>query len=270
MQNNTWYPLTHLGLLRISGNDAKKLLQGQLTCHLEELKPLQLQLAAHCNPQGRIISLFYLFMLNNSYYLQLPRETLPLAATALKKYAVFFKTAIEDASDQFLQFGFSGTPLSDNNNVLFAYPGENPRFLSLTEPKHANLSTAQKWRELEMSLQIPAIYPETSEHFLPHELNLPALNAVSFSKGCYTGQEIIARMHYRGKLKKHLHLATNSSPSPITRCQPIYLDDQVVGEIVDYCDLGYNHYLILMLVQESATLQALSFDPAGLHLLNAR
>ncbi len=183
-----------IGLLKVSGSDAQKLLQGQLTCDVNDVTPTQPQLGAHCNPQGRIISLFYLFNDQGDYYLQMPRDMLDIALKALKKYAVFFKVELTDASNE------------------SSIPGSLPTFLENG---------------------VAMIYPETSGMFLPHELNLPQLNGVNFKKGCFTGQEIIARMQYRGKLKNKLHTATCEKET-LVRGSDIYHEKGIAGKIVDY------------------------------------
>lgn len=213
MQNDI-VQFTHLGLLKIAGDGAKKLLQGQLTCHLDELSPTNSLLGAHCNPQGRIISLFRLFQLNDAYYLQMPRSLVPIAMAALKKYAVFFKVTLTDASDEF-----------------------------------ATVTPPDNWHYSNIINKIPAIYPETTELFLPHELNLPELGAVSFTKGCYTGQEIIARMHYRGKTKNLLTAAevkTNQTPK---LGADIYHETGVAGTIVDVCEIAQHTFALLMTIK---------------------
>src|SRR5690349_5689035 len=146
------------GLVKISGSDAKKLLQGQLTCNVDDVTTTNSCLGAHCNPQGRIMSLFRLFLYHDAYYLYLSKRLVPVALSALKKYAAFYKVELTDASDE-LGHIQSTIPL---------------------EP-YADLQKG-----------IAALYPETSGKFLPHDLNLPELQAVSFTKGCFTGQEIIA------------------------------------------------------------------------------
>ncbi len=206
--------VSQLGLLKVSGSKAKELLQGQLTCDLNEVTPTQPRLGAHCNPQGRIISLFRIFLHNDEYYLQMPREMVAIALKALKKYAVFFKVELSDASDE---------------------------SIGLLE-------------HLPLSQGYAMIYPETTEMFLPHELNLHQLNGISFTKGCYTGQEIIARMQYRGKLKTQLHLATCEYNS-IVRGMDIFDEKGVAGKVVDY-----ENNSLLILIQD--TNQALFLDAA--------
>lgn len=200
MQIDTLAPL---GLVIISGLDAKKFLQGQLTCDLETVTEATPQLGAHCNPQGRIISLFKIYQQQSDYHLKMPKDLVPLAMKALQKYAVFFKVTLTDAS--------------------------------------LTLGDETPWQHENILRSMPIIYADTSEKFLPHEINLPELNGVSFNKGCYTGQEIIARMHYRGKQKSFLYRATVETASSLKRGHDIY-SDQTSGKLVDFfqvCDKLY-------------------------------
>ena len=261
--------LPDLGWLCVEGVDAKKFLQGQLTCNLEKISPIQTHLAAHCNPQGRIISLFRLFYNHERYYLQMPYTLIPLALAALKKYAVFFKVTLSDVSNQFTCIGYYGNQLQNyftavpentdemtqaNELLILKLNGHFEIFgqftsLSLLWKKlldENQYATPEVWKQLNFKANIPCIYPETSEKFLPHEINLPQLNAISFDKGCYTGQEIIARMHYRGKVKNQLwHTTINTELTP-QRGADIYDQTNVAGIIVDYYKTRYNTYELQM------------------------
>lgn len=232
--------LSDYGLLKISGGDRQKLLQGQLTCNIDSINTQQqCHLAAHCNPQGRIISLSHLFEYQDSYYMLMQRDMVPIAHDALKKYALFYKVSMFDASNEWLCVG------SDNANERssLAITYYNARFIKLL-PQNTSLTSALNWRKsnwqaLNIKDGLPTIYPQTSGKFLPHEINLHKLGAISFEKGCYTGQEIIARMHYRGKLKKHMYKAritTKINPAP---GDVIYATGQSTvaecGMIVDVC-----------------------------------
>src|SRR5579862_2977338 len=218
--------LTELVLLCIEGQDAKKFLQGQLNCNLETISTTQSSLGAHCNPQGRMISFFRLFYYQERYYLQMPVEMLSLALVALKKYAVFFKVTLSLVND-FNTIGYCGDQLQkyltnipkntdeiiESNGLLVLKLSGRYQILGQTAPlsllweKMAadnQQVSADVWKQLNFQENIPTLYPETSEKFLPHDLQLPQLNAVNFNKGCYTGQEIIARMEYRAKIKNRL------------------------------------------------------------------
>lgn len=267
LAENCIVDLPNLGLLCVEGVDAKKFLQGQLTCNLEKISPTQTQLGAHCNPQGRIISFFRLFYNQERYYLQMTQTMIPLALAALKKYAVFFKVTLSDASDQFTCIGYYGDQLQSYFSIIpkntdeIIQSGEllilklAGRFaifspftpLSLLWKKlivENKYVTPESWKHLDFKANIACIYPETSEKFLPHEINLPQLNAISFDKGCYTGQEIIARMHYRGKAKNQLwHTTANTELIP-QRGADIYDQTNIAGTIVDYYKTSYNAYAL--------------------------
>ncbi|TAK77501.1 MAG: folate-binding protein [Gammaproteobacteria bacterium] len=232
MPSTTFFDLSEEGLLKVSGTDAKKLLQGQLTCDVEKASSTECLMGAHCNPQGRVIFLFYLFLLQDAYYLAMPHQMVAIALAALKKYAIFYKVALSDASDQLRVIGC----INDTSRS---------RMLSETPPS-PSLASFEEWKQLQINNKTPAIYPETSGKFLPHELNLHQLNAIDFEKGCYTGQEIIARMHYRGKLKNHLYLANITSPSPPT----LGSDVPSLGMVVDVYQEAYNKYKALMVGEE--------------------
>jgi len=193
--------LPPFGLLKIEGIDAKKFLQGQLTCHMDETFPSNIYLGAHCNPQGRMISLFRLFLHQDIYCLQMPQSMIAIALQAFKKYAVFFKVVLSDASNQINQFN-----------------------------------------QIELYGLYPTIYPETSEKFLPHELGLQNTSAISFTKGCYTGQEIIARMHYRGKLKSQLCHGSIPLDQAPQRGELLDNNTDITGVVVDYYQKNNNLY----------------------------
>jgi folate-binding protein YgfZ len=259
--NNTLIDLSDLGLLRVSGEGAARFLQGQLTCHLDEITPLQSRLGAHCTPQGRIISLFRIFFSQNHYYLQMPTDI-------LQKYAVFFKVELADASRTMQSLSFYGPNTTaelakhlgtlpeqidevkeTNGLLLIKLPGIFPHYEIIGEPgalavlreklSPTLLAGFDNWKQINIAASIPAIYAQTTGKFLPHELNLPLLNGVSFNKGCYTGQEIIARMQYRGQLKNHLYRARVQASTLPQPGDDIYNHQgKPCGSIVDACQAG--------------------------------
>lgn len=262
--------LSHLGLLKISGSDAKKFLQGQLTCNLDEITATQSRLGAHCNPKGRIISLFRIFYFDECYYLQMPRSMISVAITAFKKYAVFFKVTLEDASDELISVGIMYEGLNPfpkdideaqmiNDVVIIRVSGEKHRYimtgrLAAITSFWTNLSSTiphisvDAWRYQDILTETVNIYPETSELFLPHELNLHLKNGVSFNKGCYTGQEIIARMHYRGRSKSQLRHIIINDGILIERGKDI---PETHDCVVDFCE--NNNQLDLLIISSEAT-----------------
>ncbi len=187
--------------MQISGAKSESFLQGQLTCDVRLINETHASLAAHCNPKGRIISLFELFKAGGDFYLRMPADLAPIAQQNLEKYAVFSKT-----------------------NVAIVKPNDCP-LLPLASTQAERIQAG-----------IPTVYAASSGLFLPHDLNLPQLGAVSFDKGCYTGQEIIARMQYLGKPKQQLYKAVLSADTVPSPGQILYLasdPDKEMGAVVD-------------------------------------
>jgi folate-binding protein YgfZ len=214
-------------LLSVSGPDATTFLQGQLTADIREITPTKPGFAAYCNPKGRIRALFRIFYDQHSYFLQLPMGVLPSALAALKNVARFSKVTLQDVSTQYDKIGFYLTetnleilkiadlkdifvlPLPASNSYkrleLLGLPDAIKLIcdkISLSE--NSDIFDFDAWKSLDIQAGIPEVWPETIEQFLPHVLNLPALGAVSFNKGCYCGQEIVARMEYRADIKHKL------------------------------------------------------------------
>ncbi|MBV9575264.1 MAG: folate-binding protein YgfZ [Gammaproteobacteria bacterium] len=264
MQSPFFYQLTQLGFIKITGNDAKKFLQGQLTCDVEKITSTHNTMAAHCNPQGRMISLFYLFLFEEDYYLLMHKSMIKIALSALQKYAVFYKVQLSDASDTFSSMGcLHFTSCKFNNVALINIPSTTQRCLFVGEKKIIEkiLQTAtqpiygpQEWHYLDITEALPTLYPETSGKFLPHELKLHEFHAIDFQKGCYTGQEIIARMHYRGKLKNDLYKASIISQLPLLPGTDIYAvenrEAHVSGIIVDVYEMTDQSFYTLILVDK--------------------
>ncbi|HSX20496.1 MAG TPA: hypothetical protein VLG38_05170 [Gammaproteobacteria bacterium] len=156
-------------LLTVTGRDACKFLQGQLTCDVATLADGHETLGAYCNIKGKVDSLFTLRRAAEDYHLSMHQDLLQPTLQELKKYAVFSKVKL-DIMD-------STTPAIDEKQQILN--------------------------------KIPAIYSQTINTFFPHDINLPALGAVSFTKGCYRGQEIVARMEHRGNIKRSMYVFTS-------------------------------------------------------------
>ncbi|OGT44620.1 MAG: hypothetical protein A3F42_03365 [Gammaproteobacteria bacterium RIFCSPHIGHO2_12_FULL_37_34] len=256
--NTITVPLTDNGVLKVSGTDAKKFLQGQLTCNMDEITTKESRLAAHCNREGRIISLFYLAYFQEAYYCVMPFSMIALTLAAFKKYAVFYNVSLTDVSEHFSVVGYvSEKAPAINNGFIIKIPSKNRYlYISDTISHHpTNHLSINSWRLLDIANGIPTIYPEISAVFLPHEINLIQLNAISFDKGCYTGQEIIARMHYRGKLKKqlyHAHIICHAI-IPIPGFHVYQQKDRAIllaGMIVNACPQEKDNYYTLIVLND--------------------
>jgi len=265
-------PITS-AFLEISGNDAASFLQGQVSCDINLVTTQQAQLGAHCNPKGRVIFSFLALKIKDNYYLQLPNNMIETALKALLKYAVFSKVSLRNATDKLAAIGLIGPsgqqflPTSvahlmpelsffkipaTENQYLIVGPSIKTTELYSALAKHSNLSDSRPevWKEAFLRNGLANIYPETKEQYTPHQLNYQLTGAVNFKKGCFTGQEIIARMHYLGKLKQALYQFRAETSEAPTLNLAIYSQEkeQAVGNIIDYCQDRDGKILVLAVV----------------------
>jgi folate-binding protein YgfZ len=250
------FDLSGLGLLKINGGDSTRFLQGQLSCNVNAIASGSGVMGAHCNSQGRIISLFYAAKIHDDFYLVMPKNLLPAAMAALKKYAPFFKSELTDASDSYHIIGTLSSTEHASADAQITLPASSNRkilLISAEEYSTTNTETQHEWQMLDILEGIPTIYAETSAKFLPHDINLPTLNAISFTKGCFTGQEIIARMHYRGKPKKHLYLGF--STGILAAGDELYHAETPVAEVIDCSKNVYNDRYALLFTADEATVK---------------
>ena len=235
--------LSHEGVLAVRGVDAGKFLQGQLTCNINYLSDSQASLGARCTQKGRMQSSFRILLEGDGVLLAMASELLEPQLADLKKYAVFSKSKLTDESASWVRFGLGdadaalaslGLELPHDNdsavraNGLIAVrvsPGRSELWVPVAqaEPVRAQLTSQLREADLntwllgQVRAGIGQVMPQTRELFIPQMLNLQAVGGVSFKKGCYTGQEIVARMQYLGKLKRRLYrlvLSAEQLPQP--------------------------------------------------------
>ncbi|KXU39054.1 aminomethyltransferase [Ventosimonas gracilis] len=219
-QPSGFCPLTHEGVLAVRGADAEKFLQGQLTCNLAWLKDGSSSLGGRCNLKGRLISTFRILPESDGFLLAMAAELVPVQLEELKKYAQFFRRcALLDESLLWQRFGLLGAdsglpePLGKvmQGHEQFSIRLDNQRSelwrrTDSAEPTNGWLQLSlDSWRLAQIRAGIGQVFGQTSGRFIPQMLNLPAVGGVSFKKGCYTGQEIVARMQYRGQNKRRLY-----------------------------------------------------------------
>lgn len=221
-------------LVAARGADSGEFLQNQLSNDISALDPAHTGIAGYCNPKGRLIALFRVWRHADGFMLQLPRDLEAAALERLRKYVL--RARVEFASDpEQVAFGICGKTVAKAlENHLGVLPGKvnalqrsdaltvmripgdrRPRF-QVVGPVDACIGAWQKlvrhaavlgswtWARLDILAGIPDISAATSESFIPQMVNLDLLGAVNFRKGCYPGQEIVARMHYLGKLKQRM------------------------------------------------------------------
>ena len=233
---DTVAPLGHLGLIACSGADAQTFLHGQLSNDLKQLAPERSEYAAYNSAKGRMLANFLLWREGEVYYLELARSLLPAVQKRLGMFVLRAKVKLEDASEARPVLGLAGKaaagvlremfpvlPQAAHQLVhdpvigtLIALPGD--RFQLVAFPGSAEQSWrklaavltpvgAPCWQWLEIRNGIPLITPATQEQFVPQMANMELIGAVNFQKGCYPGQEIVARTQYLGQLKRRMILA---------------------------------------------------------------
>ncbi len=223
--------LEDLAALRIQGADAVRFLQGQLSNDVQRLSAERSLIAGYHNPQGRVIALLRLVHLGEGDVLAiLPREILTPVAQRLAKFVLRSKVRISEECAAWTVNGWLGwdapvaaPPLGEQRRVadsLLVCVSEQPaRYLEIrprTAPPPARPAAMPalraQWRLLDVRAGLPQVYAPTSEQFVAQMLNLDVIGAIAFDKGCYTGQEVIARAHYRGRVKRRLQRFCSLGP----------------------------------------------------------
>lgn len=224
-------------------------LQGQVCGDVESLQPGRSQLTAVTSPRGRVIAIIRLLRRFNGCDLVLPRELADSLARRLTMYVLRARVHIELAGDDVSIFAFWGgdtsSPLpatianTDSPSGLLALPYEG--FLLITEMQPTQIEeqlagfshagTVADWVVAETMAGIPETSMTTTETFIPQMLNLDLVGGVSFSKGCYVGQEVIARAHHLGKVKRRTRLFHLSAATPPSEGQSLLERDRAVGKI---------------------------------------
>lgn len=286
--------LPAFALLDINGPDSKKFLQGQVTCDVLKVHSDKLSHSAHCTHKGRMVANFDLTAINDDHLrLRLPADNLNNLKASLSKYIVFSKAELSQPNG-FIVAGLTGVSayekvstllgtdftadspvVQQGNNLLI--PRDNERiecWLEVGSDVYNSLSPsaddalALAWQLQEIKSGQGWIFAETSEVFIPQNLNLgnTAINGISFTKGCYTGQEIVARIHYKGKAKRHMYLF-KSSNTTVTLGSNVYSNGKSVGEIVNSCSDGMNTWLLACANSDATEAGKVSLDEGGSQVL---
>lgn len=200
-----------LGVLTIRGVDAARFLQGQLSADIEKLDAGGSTLAGFHNPQGRVIALLVVVRASTEeFFAILPRELAGGVAQRLSKFVLRTKVRIADESAGWRVLGCS-SEVNSTASVAIPWGSRRVLILPIDAPFTAGEATRNSWERADIAAGLPQVYAATSEVFVAQMLNLDLLGAISFDKGCYTGQEVIARAHYRGRVKRRLQRWHNLS-----------------------------------------------------------
>jgi len=288
--------------IRAAGADAMSFLNGQLTNDLRSLDDRHHLLAAYCNPKGRAIALLRIWRDGDDWLLLLPASLAQSVCERLRQYILRAKVTLR-VDTTLATFGLIGpkaesvlqnvegtnTPADGelsraDESAILGIDGAAPRYFVVTPVakrknrwlayrSHAVASGLRLWRWHDVLAGQPTVLPPTSEAFVPQMLNLDRLGGIHFNKGCYPGQEIVARMHYLGKLKQRLYrlsLSGDAPPAPGTEIYAERFGEQSAGTVVDAVTVENGRIDLLAVVQiasaESDTLHLAS--PHGAMLLH--
>ena len=298
--------LSHHGLILASGEDAQALLHGQFTNDVTALGDDSAQRNGYCSPKGRLLATFLMWKAKQGFMLQLPRALVAPMQKRLSMFVLRSKVKLEDVSDQWIRIGLAGraapamvqdlfgaVPPQDMK-TLHADPGRvirlsGTRFELICDPENAQriwaalskeaAENAVKagsavWDWLEIRDGIPTVLPATQEAFVPQMANFELVGGVNFKKGCYPGQEIVARTQYRGILKRRMalaHLDTAETPQPGESVYSAQFGDQAAGQIANAAPSPEGGFDVLVVAQieglQGAALHRKNLDGPALQLL---
>jgi folate-binding protein YgfZ len=270
------------GFILASGEDALAFLQGQLSNDIEQVSSARAQLAAYCTPKGRVLATLLLWQTDNGYALGLPRELCESTRKRLQMYVLRSRVRLADASDQIAVLGLAGAgaramvhselgivlsstyDVGSNGGVTaIALPGDRVQVTADVErgietwdrlAGRCLLVGEETWEAHAIAAGVPVITSATQDQFTPHMLNLDLVGGVSFSKGCYTGQEIVARTQYLGQVKRRLaRFATTGRAKPGV---VVYVEGQPAGMVVNAAQSPADGSELLAVVQMQAAQSA--------------
>ena len=276
-------PLCHLGVICITSEKVIDFLQGQTTCDFKTLSTTNSLPGAQCNPKGRMLNSFTaLQVAENEVLLIMDRALVEPTLVSLGKFAPFFKAVLADASEQYAALGVFGESVSERIIQQYGSAPEaineslvtsNAHIVRLAEQaflvvmpfdvlneqwqalaQHATAAGTNAWQLQMIEAGLGQVVADTHEMFIPQMLNLQATGAISFKKGCYTGQEVVARMKYLGKLKRRMYrinLSDTDKPSPGAPCK-LTSEGQSVGNIVLAADNQNTFEALAVLTEEAA------------------
>ncbi|MEO1765665.1 YgfZ/GcvT domain-containing protein [Thiobacter aerophilum] len=295
--------LSHFALIRFTGEDAQTFLQGQLSNDVRLLNGRNSQWAAYCTPKGRMLATFLLWKDDaDGYLMQLPTSLREPVQKRLSMFVLRARVKISDASDEWVRLGVAGPGAAQIVEAQFeSVPGAAHELLATTAgsvlrlagecfellcapeqaPKlwtalaaHCRPVGSSRWDWHLIRAGIPVVLPQTQEEFVPQMANFELVGGVNFKKGCYPGQEIVARTQYLGKLKRRMYLAHLDSEQAPMPGDPLYsadMQEQASGMVVNAAPAPEGGYDLLAVIQTSSAasepIHWKSLDGPVLHLL---
>ncbi len=272
--------LSHFGLLYFSGEDCRSFLHSQLSSDVQKLTTATVQYSSYCTPKGRVLASLLLWQSAEGYFAQLHDNLRESIHRRLAKFVLRSKVKISNASDTLISLGLAGNnaeTLAKQNfsaipqQVLGAAHTPSATLIRLSPNRFQIVCTAEQapvlWGKLRQSATpagyqcwdwlnirngIPVITPATQEQFVPQMLNMEAIGAVSFNKGCYPGQEVIARTQHLGTLKRRMYIAnilSETSPQSGEELSSGDAQGQANGVIVNAAASPDGGYDVLAVIQ---------------------
>lgn len=293
-------PVPDEAVLRVSGADAEAFLQGQFSNDVAALADPGSQLTTWSTPKGRVLALFRLIRIGDSYLIRIPRTLADAFVKRLRMYVLMSKVVVEDQPDQ-VSFGISGVDAAslletvggqppsrtddcvvDNNLTIVRVRGEPERF-EVTAPvsraieiwKLLSISAVagdeSTWRLQDIDAGVPRVDGDTSEAFVLQMLNLQHIDGVSFKKGCFPGQEVVARMQYLGKLKRRMYLLTGDATAGVPASgSDLYVEGKssAIGKVVDAQPVGDDTFRMLAVCAIEAMEQPVYLNEQAQHAVS--
>ena len=236
--SNNFFHLDNRAVIKISGSDTKKFLQGLLTNDTSNISNKNFIYSYMLSPQGRILFDFFITEERDDVLLDCPKHYISEIIKKLSMYKLKSNVTIEDASEDLLVY--------ISNDLISERSFQDPRNKSLplrTISKYLDSGDStmlDKYHNIRISTKVPDYDLDiTYNRSLPEEIGAEAINAVSFSKGCYVGQEVTARLHHRGKLRKFIHIVQSTSGDMPEKESELFLDTKKIGVMLGaYKDRG--------------------------------
>ncbi|MGI2102871.1 tRNA-modifying protein YgfZ [Shewanella oncorhynchi] len=285
--------LSHLGLIKVVGEQGRSFIHGQVTTDISSLATDQWRWGAHCDPKGKMLASFRTFAIQDALFMLMPKDAIEVDLPQLQKYAVFSKATLSNASAEWTLLGVAGVQASQFVNKHFgdiqqeltliengAILKDAERFILVLTPDAAAALVAQSelsvfdasaWQALEIAAGYPNLAASHASQYVPQMCNLQAVNGISFNKGCYMGQETIARMKYRGGNKRALYILRGHTNLQINLASglEIAMEDSFRrgGQIIEFVQRGNQVLLTAVLPNDTANDTQLRFaDDEQSHL----
>lgn len=233
---------TELCILECNGSDAATYLQGQLTNDIRELSNNPWQFSAHLNNKGRTLATFIISQhQEHNYYLITSKSVIDKILPRLKMYILRSKVTLTISAKLIY---LSDSQIDDSHNLQLS----TDKYLIISEAPQESIINSNAWHKFLVDNALPMIYLESIEKIIPQQINYDLISGINFKKGCYTGQEIVARTHYLGKVKRRMaKFTTNTQPQIGQSVVSPLMDNQEVGVIIDSYQDGQNYYGLVSL-----------------------